>query len=323
MISCIARLLLISGVVLVGASASAQDAWPNRPIKLLVTSAAGGGIDLMARITAEGLSRVLPQRVFVENNGTAGGLIAARTVAKADPDGYTFLFSGPGQASLPFIYKNPGYDVRADFASVSLVTSYPLVIVTNPNLPARSTAEFIALAKANPGKYSFGSSGIGGTSHIPLEAFKFQAGIEMVHVPYRGSGQTTAALLGGQVDLVIDGLAPQLGNIREGRVRPLGLTTKTRHPDVPDIPTISETLPNFQFPMWVAIFAPAKTPRAIVDKMTEAVKAGLAMPFVRTRFKELLVEPVGSTPQELDRFMEEQLAFNKDVITKAQINVQE
>lgn len=323
MIFSIVRLLLTSAIVLVGAAASAQEAWPNRPIKLLVTSAAGGGIDLMARITAEGMSRVLPQRVFVENNGTAGGLIAARTIAKSDPDGYTFLFSGPGQASLPFIFKNPGYDVRADFASVSLVTSYPLVIVTNPSLPARSAAEFIALAKANPGKYSFGSSGIGGTSHIPLEAFKFRAGIDMVHVPYRGSGQTTAALLGGQVDLVIDGLAPQLGNIREGRVRALGLTSKARHPDVPEIPTISETLPGFEFPMWVAIYAPAKTPRAVIDKMTAAVKAGLAMPFVQTRFKELLVDPVGSTPEELDRFMDDQLAFNKDVITKAQINVQE
>ena len=235
------------------------------------------------------------------------------------PDGYTFLFPGPGHASLPFIAKNPGYDVRADFASVALVTRFPLVLVTNPKLPARSTAEFIAMVKAAPGKYSFGSSGIGGASHIPLEAFKARAGLDMVHVPFRGSGQTTAALLGGQIDLVIDGLAPQLGHIREGRVRPLGVTTRTRTPFMPDLPTIGETLPGFEFPMWVAVFAPAKTPKAIVDKMSAAIKAVLNIPATKKRYEDLLVEPVGSTPQELDTFLEEQLAFNKDVIEKANI----
>ena len=299
--------------------APAQDSWPSRPIKLIVPVAAGGGIDLMARILADGLSQQLSQRVLVENVGGAGGAIATRMVAKVEPDGYTFLFPGPGHASLPFVTKNPGYDVRSDFLSVSLVTRFPLVIVTNPNLPARSTAEFIAMAKAAPGKYSFGSSGIGGASHIPLEAFKFQAGIDIIHVPFRGSGQTTLALIGGQIDLVVDGLAPQLGHIREGRVRPLGITTKARSPFMPDLPTIAETLPGYEFPMWVAVFAPAKTPKSIVDKMSGAIAAILKDSNTRTRYADLLVEPVGSSPQELDRFLEEQLAFNKDVIEKANI----
>jgi tripartite-type tricarboxylate transporter receptor subunit TctC len=317
------RQVITVAAILLTSAAAAQEVWPNRPLRLIVTSAAGGGIDLMARILAEGLSQQLSQRVFVENNGSAGGLIAERMVAKGEPDGYTFLFQGPGHASLPYIYKNPGYDVRADFASVSLVTRYPLVMVTNPNLPARNTAEFIAMVKANPGKYSFGSSGIGGASHIPLEAFKAQAGLDMVHVPYRGSGQTTMALLAGQIDLVIDGLAPQLGHIREGRVRPLGLTTKARSTFMPDIPTIAETLPGFAFPMWVAIYAPAKTPKAIVDKLSAAIATTTKMPAVKKRYEDLMVEPVGSTPQELDGFLEEQLAFNKDIIEKANIHVQE
>ena len=199
--------------------------------------------------------------------------------------------------------KNPGYDVRADFASVSLVTRFPLVIVTNPNLPVRNTAEFIAMAKAAPGKYSFGSSGIGGASHIPLEAFKFQAGIDMIHVPFRGSSQTTVALLGGQIDLTVDGLAPQLGHIREGRVRPLGITTKARTPFMPDLPTIAETLPGYAFPMWVAVFAPAKTPKAIIDKLSAAIAATVKDPTIKKRYEDLLVEPVGD-PAELDRFFE-------------------
>jgi tripartite-type tricarboxylate transporter receptor subunit TctC len=318
--------LVVAGVLLATATlmqqSPAQPAWPDRPIRLIVPVAAGGGIDLMARILAEGLSQQLPQRVIVENMGGAGGLLATRMVAKADPDGYTFLFSGPAHASLPYVTPDPGYDVRADFTSVSLVARFPLVLVTNPKSPARNTAEFIAMVKATPGKYSFGSSSIGGASHIPLEAFKFQADLDMIHVPYRGSGQTTAALLTGEIDLVCDGLAPQLAHIREGRVRPLGITTKSRSPYLPDMPTIAETLPGYAFPMWVALFAPAKTPKPIIEKMFSAVAAATASPLIKKRYEDLLVEPVASTPEALAQFLDEQLAFNKDIIEKAKIRVQ-
>jgi tripartite-type tricarboxylate transporter receptor subunit TctC len=315
------RVLVLSLLLVAGASASAETAWPDRPIRLLVTSAAGGGIDLMARLLADGLSRQLPQRVVIENVAGAGGLIATRTVAKSDPDGYTLLFQGPGHASLPYVRRDPGYDVRKDFASVSLVTRFPLVLVTDPKLPAKTTAEFVAMVKAAPGKFSFGSSGIGGASHIPLEAFVAQAKLDMVHVPFRGSGQTTAALIAGQIHLVVDGLAPQLGYIREGRVQPLGVTTRSRTPFMPDLPTIAETLPGFEFPMWVAVFAPSNTPKTIVDKMSSAIAAAVQDPATRKRYEELMVEIVGSTPPELDAFVDEQLAFNKEVIERAHIQV--
>ncbi len=305
-----------------GRQAMAEQQWPDRPIRLIVPVAAGGGVDLMARLLAEGLSQQLPQRVLVENMGGAGGLMATRLVAKADPDGYTFLFTGPSHASLPYVTPQPGYDVRNDFTSVSLVARFPLVLVTKASSPARTTADFIAMVKATPGKYSFGSSGIGGTSHIPLEAFKFQAGLDMVHVPYRGSGQTTAALLAGEIDLVCDGLAPQLAHIREGRVHPLGITTKERSPYLPDMPTIAETLPGYAFPMWVAVLAPAKTPKAIIDKMSSAIAAAVKSPLLKARYDDLLVEPVGSAPDGLDQFLAEQLAFNKDIIEKANIHIQ-
>jgi tripartite-type tricarboxylate transporter receptor subunit TctC len=315
------RALLSLALLLPAAGASAQSNWPDRPIRLLVTSAAGGGIDLMARILADALSRKLPQRVIVENNGGAGGLIATRAIAKSDPDGYSFLFQGPGHAYLPYIRKNPGYDVRKDFASVSLVATYPLVLVTKPSLKVKNLAEFIALAKKSPGKLSYGSSGVGGASHIPLAAFADQAGIEMVHVPFRGSGQTTAALLADQIDLVIDGLAPQIGNIQDKRVIPLGVSTRERSSFMKELPTISETLPSFYFPMWVAIFAPADTPKPIVDKMSEAIAVAMQDPATKKRYEELVVNAVGSTPAELDKFVDEQLTVSKRVIEKTKIQI--
>lgn len=308
---------------LVPGSAFAQSNWPDRPIKLLVTSAAGGGIDLMARVLADAMSRHLPQRVIVENNGAAGGLIAERAIAKADPDGYSFLFQGPGHAYLPYIRKDPGYDVRKDFASVSLVATYPLVLVTRPSLGVKTLADFIALAKKEPGKLTYGSSGVGGASHIPLAAFTDQAGIQMVHVPYRGSGPATAALLADQIDLVIDGLAPQIGNIQGGRVVPLGVSTRERSAFMKDLPTISETLPGFYFPMWVAVFAPANTPKDIVTKMSAAIAAALKDPAAAKRYKELVVDTVGSTPAELDKFVDQQLTVSQRVIEKSKIQIPE
>ena len=315
------RVMLCVFLLASGNAAFAQATWPDRPIKLIVTSAAGGGIDLMARILVDGLSRQLPKPVFIENVGAAGGLVATRQVARADPDGYTFLFQGPGYAALPFIHADPGFDVHKDFAAVSLVAKYPLVLIINPALPAKSLAEFIAMAKAAPGKYTFGSSGVGGASHIPLEAIKDQAGINMIHIPFHGSGETSAAVMAGQIDLTIDGLAPQLGNIRSGRVRALAVSTRERTPLMPDIPTIGETLPGFEYPMWVAVFAPGQTPKPIVDKMSSAIAAALKDPATTKRYEELMVDAVGSTPDDLNAFVTQQLDFNRKIIEKAHIQV--
>ena len=304
-----------------GPAAKAQDAWPDRPIRFIVTSAAGGGIDLMARILADGLSRQLPKPIVIENAAGAGGLVATRLVAKGEPDGYTFLFQGPGHAALPYIHRNPGYDVNKDFASVSLVATFPLVLTTNPKLGVKTLPEFIAMVKAKPGKYTFGSSGIGGASHIPLEAIKEQAGLDMVHVPYRGSGATSAALIAGEIDLTIDGLAPQVGNIQTGRVVPLAVSTRERAGQLKDVATIGETLKGFEYPMWVAVFAPAKTPKAIVDKMSTAISNAMKDPAIKKRFEDLAVDGVGSSPAELDKFVQDQLAFNKKIIESANIKV--
>ena len=303
--------------------ASAQEAWPARPLKLVVPVAAGGGIDLMARVLADRLGQQLPQRVLVENVGGAGGAIGARLVAKADPDGYTFLFPGPGHAAIPFLQKPAPYDPLDDFAPVSLVTQFPLVVVINPKLPAGTLPEFIALAKRSPGKYTFGSSGVGGSSHIPVELLKHLAGIDLVHVPFRGGSQSSAALVAGQIDLIIDGLAPQLGNIAERRVKVLAVTTKERTAFLPDVPAVAEILPGYEFPMWVAVFAPARTPGPIVERLSKEIANALADPTVRKRYLDLKVDPVGSTPAALDRFFRAQLEFNAGVIRRANITTTE
>jgi tripartite-type tricarboxylate transporter receptor subunit TctC len=317
------RILLVLGAAILATGASAQEEWPSRPIRLIVPVSVGGGHDLMARTLAFGLSQQLPQRAIVENVTGAGGLRATREVARSDPDGYTLLFTGPQHATLPFVYKNPGYDVKADFASVSLVLQYPVVLIISPSSPAKNLGEFIAMIRAAPGKYTFGSSGVGGASHIAVEGFLSRAGLGMVHVPFRGSGETSAALLSGQVDFVVDALATQLGNIREGRVRALALASKERSPALPDLPTVAETFSGFSSPLWAAVVAPAKTPTAIVTKISNAIASALKISEVKKRYEDLLVETVGSSPQELDRFLDEQLSINKGIIEKAHIELQE
>ena len=313
------RLAVAALVTLASTAVQAQDNWPDRPIKFIVHVAAGGGVDLNARILSDRLNKQLSQPILIENQGGGGGTIAARAVANAAPDGYIFLFAGPGHAAVPFMHKVPPYDPIKDFVPVTLVTKFPLVMVINPKLPAKNIAEFIELLKREPGVHTFGSSGVGGSSHIPAEMFVRQAGVQMTHVPFRGNGPSSAALLGGQIDMIVDGLAPQVGNIAENRVRVLGVTTKERTPLLPDAPAISETLPGYQFPMWVALFAPAKTPKAIVDRMAAEVHKAMQDPETQKRYATVKVEPVGSTPEEFDAFFREQLKFNEDVIRAANI----
>jgi tripartite-type tricarboxylate transporter receptor subunit TctC len=311
---------IVSVLLITIAPASSDESWPSRRIRLVVPVAAGGGVDTMARIMAAPLSQQLGQSVVVEDIGGAGGAIGANTVAKADPDGYTFLFAGPGQAALPAMHKHLAYDTMNDFAGVSLVAQFPLVLVINPKVPANDLTEFLALLKANPGKYTFGSSGIGGSSHIPVELFKHLAGVDVMHVPYRGNSEASAALVAGQIDMIIDGLAPQLGNIKAGRVRPLGVTTLQRSSFLPNVPAMAETLPGYEYPMWVAVFAPAKTPPAIAEKLSEKIAAAVQLPETKQRYNDINVDPVGSAPDQLDRFFKKQVQFNQDIVTSAHID---
>jgi tripartite-type tricarboxylate transporter receptor subunit TctC len=312
--------LLAMAVGLLGIVPGYAD-WPDRPIRLVVPVAAGGGVDLMARILTDRLNRQLPQRAIIENVGGGGGAIAARNVARAEPDGYTLLFAPPGFAAIPATHQPPPYDPHGDFAPVSLISEFPLVAIVRPEAPANTLDEFIALLKKHPGKYNYGSSGIGGSSHMPVELFQFLAGVQMVHIPFRGNSESSAALLAGQIDFIIDGLSPQLGNIAEKRVRVLGVTTRSRTPFLPDVPAMGEILPGYEYPMWVAVFAPAKTPSPIIERLSKEVVDAVHDPATRKRYEDVQATPVGSSPAELDTYFRRQLKFNAEIAHRANIRL--
>lgn len=305
------------------ARAQAPDGFPNKPVRLLVPFSAGGGIDLMARITSEKLSETLGQPVVVENQGGGGGVVASRTVAKAPADGYTLVFHSVSSAVVNAqVYKNLGYDPIGDFVPVSLVAQFPLVMIVNKEVPAQNLKEFIALLKAHPTKYAYGSSGVGTGIHFASELFRTMAGVEIQHVPYKGTSAALTDLLGGRIAMLIDGVPPQMQNILSGRVRALGVTTRSRSPAVPDVPTLAEAgLPGYDIPFWVGIYAPAATPRAIVEKLSAAINKSVRHPASAAKFKETGAEPVGSTPEELDRFWKSQMAVYAKIAKDSNIKL--
>ncbi len=298
----------------------AQDAWPSRPIKLVVPLTAGGGVDMMARVTAQHLSDQLGQQVVVENQGGAGGTIAANQVARARPDGYTLIFQSVSSAVVnALVYKNLPYDPVKDLIPVTLAGSFPLVLIANPDVPAKDLGELIRLLKANPGKYSYGSSGVGTMPHLSGELFKSLAGVDIVHVPYRGNSAIMADLFAGRVAMMFDGPPTQLANIQSGKVRAFAITTAERSPVLPAVPPVADTLPGYAIPFWTAIFAPAGTPPEIVERIAAETGKAMRHPDVQRRYGELGIVGIGSSPQELDRFWRQQLDYLGRIVKDANV----
>jgi tripartite-type tricarboxylate transporter receptor subunit TctC len=295
-------------------AAAAQDAYPSKPIKLVVPLAAGGGIDFTARTTAQKLSEVLGQQVVVENQGGAGGTLGVNAVVRAAPDGYTLLYHSVTGVVSAVVGKDLPYDWLKDLAPVSLVTRFAPVLIINPSLPAKDLKEFIALAKANPGKFSYGSSGAGTGIHLASELFKAAAGVDIVHVPYRGNAGVMPDLLAGRIAMLIDGVPPQVKNIESGLVRALAVTTRTRAAALPNVPTMIEEGVDYEVPYWTAIYAPAATPKPIIDKLAADIAKTMRDPAVVGRLKDAGTEAVGSTPQELDVFNRDQIALYRRIV---------
>jgi tripartite-type tricarboxylate transporter receptor subunit TctC len=298
------RHALLLAAALASAGAWAQADWPSKPVRIVVPFAPGGTTDLTARIVAEQLTQALKQNFIVENKAGAGGNLGAAEVAKAAPDGYTFLMGTPGtQAINQFLYPKMPYDTAKDLVPVSFVVRVPNVLMVNPQLPAKDIKQLIALLKAQPGKLSYGTPGNGSTGHLSTELFKTQAGVFITHIPYRGSGPMLQDLMAGQVQVSIDNLPSALPLIQAGKLVAIGVTSEQPVPQLPGVPAIGSVLPGYVAEAWFVLVAPAGTPQPIIDKLSAEVDRILKKPEVAERFAKLGATPVGGTPKQLGDFI--------------------
>ena len=318
---------LCAGWVLHGIDlAQAQSqAYPDRPIKMVVPFPPGGPTDNMARIVSDRLGAVLGQSVVVENRGGgAGGSIGAKAVATADPDGYTILITPGGALTTgPAVHKNIGYDPAKAFLPVAYLIETPLIVCVHPDVPAKTVAELLDYAKANPGKVSWGSQGFGTAPHLLAELFKLETGVDIVHVPFRGTAPMLAAAVAGQVQVVVDPSTTALPQVEAGKLRPLAVTSKQRFAKLPDVPTTAEAgFPSLQNTFWLGVVAPAGTPTEIINKLNAAFHEGLKPPETRARLDSLGAEIKVGTPAEFGKILTDERAKWTDIVKAANIKVE-
>lgn len=296
---------LVAAVALVGTGAAlAQDSYPSKPIRMVLPFPPGGVTDLLARALAEKLAPRLGQPVIVDNKPGAGTVLASDLVAKAPADGYTLLLAASSLGTAPLIYEKVSYDPIKSFTPVTQVASVVHVLVVNPSLPVKSVKELVDYAKANPGKLNYSSTGTGTSTHLEGELFKSMANVYMVHIPYRGSGPALTELVGGQVNVMFDALGSSGPFIRANKLRALAVTTASRSPSIPELPTVAESgLPGYEAMPWLGLVAPAGTPAPVVDRIYKEVHKILQEPEVRERFKGWGLDIIGNSPTEFASFI--------------------
>ncbi len=316
-------LRLVGAVAALSVSRSAQaQTYPTQPIRWVVGFPPGGGADIVSRIMAVWLSERLGQTVFVENKPGASTNLSIQSVVNAPPDGHTLLFVAASAAVNVSLFKNLPFDLTRDIAPVAGLIDFPLVLLANPALPATTVGELIAYAKANPNKVSIGSFGTGTTSHVAGELFKQLAGIEMVHVPYRGGAAMATDLIAGRVQVGIDVLTGELPHIRAGSVRALAMAGRTRYPVLPDVPTIGETIPLYVANSWCGVGVPRGTPAAVIARLNREINAGLADPAVKARLAEVATTPMPFAPDEFGAYVASEIDKWGKVIRAANIKVE-
>ncbi len=284
---------------------AAESAYPSRPVRIIAPFPPGSGVDIIARTVGQALSVAWKHPVVVDNRAGAGGTVGSDIVAKANPDGHTLLLGNVSTLAItPHLYRNLPYDPLRDFAPITLITTSTNVLVIHPSVPARSIKEFVVLAKANPRGFSYGSTGSGTTPHLAGEMFKTMAGVEMVHVPYKGSAPALADLLGGQVQVMFGTLATSTPLIRSGKLRALGVTSLKRADVLPDVPSINEALlPGFEVMIWQAMVAPSRTPKSVVARLNADIVKSLHTPEMRLRLTSQGLEAVGNSPEEFSEYI--------------------
>jgi tripartite-type tricarboxylate transporter receptor subunit TctC len=305
--------VLVLGVVVTFGAANVQSAsssgYPSKPIRMVVPFAPGGGTDTVMRSIAPKMSQSLGQQIVVDNRGGAGTIIGTDIVAKAPPDGYTLLFVSGTYVMNPATVKKLPYDSVKDFTSISIIAESPVALLVHPALPVKNLKELIALAKARPGELNYATPGRGSQAHFAFEWFSSMAGVKMVHVPYKGASPALVDLMSGQVQVLFANMSGVIQFARDGKVRMIAQSGKTRSPSAPDVPTLTESgLPGFTFSSNYGIVAPAGTPRPIIDRVRGALVEALADPEVRNRIADQGADPVGSTPEEQDAVTKSEIA---------------
>ena len=307
-----------------GACGAWAQSYPTKPVRIVVPFAAGGAVDTLARLVSPKMSDALHQPVVIDNRAGAGGNLGAEVVAKAAPDGYTILLNTNGHAISPALYRRLPFDAEKDFSAVSQLVATTLVLVAEPKLPATSVKDLIALAKAQPGKLNYGSTGVGNPLHLTMELLKLSAGIDILAVPYKGDAPLNTALMSGEVQVAVVPLSTSLQFIKSGRLRALAVTAAKRTVALPDVPTVAESgVPGFDSTSWQGLFVPAKTPRDIVDAIQRAAVRALEAPDVRERIHSMGQEIVGSTPDEFDAKVKSDLVKFARIVKDAHIPLQD
>ncbi|MFM7011389.1 MAG: Bug family tripartite tricarboxylate transporter substrate binding protein [Betaproteobacteria bacterium] len=316
------RIFLALCGALFATQALGQSTYPTQPIRLIVSFAAGGPTDIFARLVASKLEKELGQPIIVENKPGGGSNIGSDFVAKAKPDGYTLLIGTVANATNMGIYKNLGYDTARDFAPITQIMSSPSVLVVNNNLPVRSLSELIEYAKARPGKLSYASSGAGGMQHHAGELLKLRAGIDVIHIPYKGAAPALTDVIGGTVDFGFKTASGVMPAILSGKVRPLAVAGSARLAQLPDVPTMAEAgMPDLEADSWNGLFAPAGTPPAIINRLADATIAILKTPEIKERFAAISATPVGSSPEEFSTYVKAEIAKWGMVAKQANVRV--
>lgn len=306
----------LSATMVMAAFAVHAAEWPDKPIRVILAVPAGATPDVTARLVFPGLSQQLGVSLVADNRAGGGGVIGAEIAAKSAPDGYTLFISSPGALTiLPHMRKNIPYDTIRDFAPISLISIGPFVLMAHPSVPAKSIKELIALAKAQPGKLNYASAGNGVANHLAGELFKQMAGVDIVHVPYKGAPQAVTDVLAGHMNMMFNSVAPIVGYIKTGKIRVLGIASLQRSPQLPDVPTIHESgVPGFEAVNWFGMFAPAKTPRKIVNRVNSALVQTIKTPDMQSQFIKLGADPVGSSVEEFTAFVKRDMEKYEKVV---------
>ncbi len=294
--------------------------YPTKPIRLLIGFAAGGGADIVARSLSPRLTEALGQQIIADNRPGANGIIAAELAVKAPPDGYTLLVAPGNYAFAPAMYAKLSFDMASAFAPVSKLAETPLLVVVHPSLPVKTIPQLVALAKSRPGRLSYASGGIGGSAHLATELFRSLTQVDMVHVPYKGTGAAITDLIGGQVPLCFCTLPSVFPHAKSGRLRALAVTTVVRSSAAPDIPTVAEAgVPKYEMSQWYGLLAPAGTPAIVIERLNAEINKALKHPDVLSRMQTEGADPAGSSPQEFGTFFAAEIVKWTDVVRKAGI----